>query len=88
MPKPASLDIDLNDTVPMPPTATAPRTTAKTNRKEPEPPKNNTPVNFRWPAAEVKAMKQAALDADMTIQDFLLSCFHSFLQIRGREVKK
>jgi uncharacterized protein (DUF1778 family) len=45
-----------------------------------EPPKNDTPVNFRWPAAEVKAMKKAALEADMTIQDFLLSCFHASTQ--------
>lgn len=79
MPKAADLDIDLNEPPPMPPASTAPRT-VKERRKEQEPPKNDTPVNFRWPAAEVKAMKKAALDADMTIQDFLLSCFHSFLQ--------
>ena len=79
MPKAAELDIDLNAPAHHPPAATAPRT-AKERRKQPEPPKNDTPVNFRWPAAEVKAMKKAALEADMTIQDFLLSCFHAFLQ--------
>jgi hypothetical protein len=81
MPKPAELDIDLNAPAHMPPAATAPRT-VKASRKEPSPqsPKNDTPVNFRWPAAEVKAMKRAALEADMTMQDFLLSCFHAFLQ--------
>jgi hypothetical protein len=79
MPKAASLDIDLNDPAHMPPAATAPRT-VKQQGREVEPPKNDTPVNFRWPAAEVKAMKKAALDEDMTIQDFLLSCFHSFMQ--------
>jgi hypothetical protein len=79
MPKAADLDIDLNVPAHLPPSATAPRT-VKERRQVPPPPKNDTPVNFRWPAAEVKAMKQAALDADMTIQDFLLSCFHSFLQ--------
>ena len=78
MPKAADLDIDLNDPAHMPPSATSPRT-VKERRKEPEPPKNDTPVNFRWPAAEVKAMKKAALEADMTIQDFLLSCYHAFL---------
>ena len=78
MPKAANLDIDLNDPAHLPPASTAPRT-VKEGRKQPEPPKNDTPVNFRWPAAEVKAMKKAALEADMTIQDFLLSCFHSFL---------
>jgi hypothetical protein len=79
MPKAANLDIDLNAPTHTPPAATAPRT-VKERRREAEPPKNDTPVNFRWPAAEVKAMKKAALEADMTIQDFLLSCFHSFLQ--------
>jgi hypothetical protein len=78
MPKAATLDIDLNAPAHVPPAATAPRKSER--RKEPEPPKNDTPVNFRWPAAEVKAMKKAALEADMTIQDFLLSCFHAFLQ--------
>jgi hypothetical protein len=71
MPKAAELDIDLNSPAHLPAAATAPRT-VKERRKEPEPPKNDTPVNFRWPAAEVKAMKKAALDADMTMQDFML----------------
>ena len=79
MPKAAELDIDLNSPAHLPPSATAPRT-IKERRKEPEPTKNDTPVNFRWPAAEVKAMKKAALDADMTMQDFMLACFHAFLQ--------
>lgn len=78
MPKPANLDIDLNAPAHVPPAATAPRA-VKERRKAQEPPKNDTPVNFRWPAAEVKAMKKAALEADMTIQDYLLSCFHAFL---------
>lgn len=58
----------------MPPAATVQRT-VKERRSEPEPPKNDTPVNFRWPAAEVKA----ALENDRTIQAFLLSCFHAFM---------
>jgi hypothetical protein len=77
MAKAAALDIDLNDPAHTPPAATATRI-AKS--REPAPPKNDTPVNFRWPASEVKALKRAALDADMTMQDYLLSCFHAFLQ--------
>lgn len=84
MPKAADLDIDLNDPAHMPPSATSPRK-QKESKKEPEQPKNDTPVNFRWPAAEVKALKRAALDADMTMQDYLLSCFHAFLQKRKQE---
>ncbi len=79
MPKAAELDIDLSAPAQTPPAATAPRT-VKEIRREAEPTKNDTPVNFRWPAAEVKAMKKAALEADMTMQDYLLSCFHAFLQ--------
>lgn len=78
MAKAAELDIDLAAPEHQPTAATSPRKT-KDKGREVEPPKNDTPVNFRWPAAEVKAMKKAALEADMTIQDYLLSCFHSFL---------
>jgi hypothetical protein len=41
------------------------------------PPRNDTPVNFRWPAAEIKALKRAAIEADMTMSEFLLACFHA-----------
>jgi len=79
MAKAAALDIDLSEPVEMPSAATAPRV-VKERPPAPVAPKNDTPVNFRWPAAEVKAMKKAALEADMTIQDFLLSCFHASLE--------
>jgi hypothetical protein len=79
MAKAAVLDMDLEDALHQPPAATAPRRVKEKGREAaaPTPPKNDTPVNFRWPATEVKAMKRAALEADMTMQDFLLSCFHS-----------
>ncbi len=79
MAKAATLDIDLNADMQQPPAATAPRS-PKEQGREPQPPKNDTPVNFKWPAADVKAMKREALEADMTIQDFLLSCFHGYLK--------
>ena len=79
MAKAAALDIDLAAPAHQPAAATSPRKTKEQGR-EAEPPRNDTPVNFRWPAAEVKAMKKAALEADMTIQDFLLSCFHASTQ--------
>jgi hypothetical protein len=78
MPKAAELDIDLSEPAHTPPSATAPRT-VKEGQGEADGPSNDTPVNFRWPKAEVKAMKKAALEADMTIQDFMLACFHAFL---------
>ncbi|WP_263377239.1 hypothetical protein [Granulicella aggregans] len=82
MAKAAALDIDLAAPTHQPPAATSPRT-MKEKGREAEPSKNDTPVNFRWPAAEVKALKRAALEADMTQQDYLLSCFHAFLQAKS-----
>lgn len=83
MAKAANLDIDLTAAMHQPPAATAPRSIREKSIKVP-PPKYGTSVNFRWPAEEVKALKHAATDADMTMQDYLLSCFHAFLQ-NGRK---
>ncbi len=79
MAKAADLDIDLTAAMHQTPAATAPRST-KDKRREAQPLKYGTAVNFRWPAEEVKALKHAATDAEMTMQDYLLSCFHAFLQ--------
>lgn len=35
------------------------------------------PLQIRIPASEAKDIKRAALDADMTVSEFLLSCFHA-----------
>jgi hypothetical protein len=35
------------------------------------------PLQVRWPAADVKAVKRAALEADQTVSDFMLACFHA-----------
>lgn len=86
MAKAATLDIDLDDTTHQPPAATAPRRIKEKGREAapPSPPRNDTSVNFKWPAADVKAMKREALEADMTIQDFLLSCFQGFVENRNK----
>ncbi len=79
MAKAAELDIDLDASEqPNPPAATSPRKPQAPTK--PAAPKSDTPVNFRWPAAEVKNMKRAALEADMTIQDFMLACFHAYMK--------
>jgi uncharacterized protein (DUF1778 family) len=38
------------------------------------------PLQIRIPAAEAKAIKRAALDADQTISDFMLACFHAHMK--------
>ena len=34
------------------------------------------PLQIRIPASEAKSIKRAALDADMSVSEFLLSCYH------------
>ena len=38
------------------------------------------PLQIRIPPAEVKAIKRAALEADQTISDFMLACFHAYMK--------
>ena len=81
MPKASPLEIDLTADTQQPPAATAPRTIKEPQGREVPPAKEATgQVNFRWPVADVKAMKREALEADMTMQDYLLTCFRAYLQ--------
>ncbi len=46
-----------------------------------KPPKvPQVPLQIRIPAADAKAIKRAALDADQTISDFMLACFHASMK--------
>lgn len=39
------------------------------------------PLQVRWPVAEVKAVKLAAIQLDFpTISDFMLTCFHAYME--------
>ena len=38
------------------------------------------PLQIRIPPAELKAIKRAALEADQTISDFMLACFHAYMK--------
>jgi len=59
---------------PLASTSTAPKAEERVEPKM----EKMTPLQVRWPAAEVKAMKRAALDADMTYSEYLLACFHAY----------
>jgi hypothetical protein len=49
--------------------------------RQAKPPKvSQVPLQIRIPAAEAKAIKRAALDADQTISDFMLACFHAHMK--------
>ena len=46
-------------------------------RQAPKPSKANyMPLQVRWPPGEVKAIKRSALDADQSVSEFLLACYH------------
>ncbi len=54
--------------------ASAPAASAK-------PPKAaQVPLQIRIGASEAKAIKRAALEADLTISEFMLSCFHAYMK--------
>jgi hypothetical protein len=40
----------------------------------------HVPLQIRIGAAEAKAIKRAALDADQTISEFMLACFHAYMK--------
>ena len=86
MPKASPLDIDLTADMQQPPAATAPRS-IKGPGREATPPKKDVQVNMKWPAEAAKALKRAALEADMTMQDYLLSCFQAYLENNKKAVQ-
>ena len=52
---------------------------AKAKRDEPK-----VPFQVRWPKADVKAAKLAALNLDFSSEsEFMLACFHAYMQARG-----
>jgi hypothetical protein len=38
------------------------------------------PLQIRIPPKEAKAIKRAALEADQTISDFMLACYHAYMK--------
>jgi hypothetical protein len=79
MPKATSLTPDvLNVATGAPAAATTPR---GPKAKAPPPPKT-TPLQIRLPRQDVKAIKVAAAEAEQTISDFMLACFHAYMQSR------
>lgn len=77
MAKPTSLTPEvLNVPTSPPPAATAPRAP-----KIVRPPTVKImPLQLRLPKEEVKAIKVAAAEAEQTISDFMLACFHARMQ--------
>lgn len=80
MPKPVALTPELVETPQTTPQAAAsPRSTAKPT----SPPKaEQVPLQLRLPREEVRAIKIAAAQQEETISDFMLACFHAYMQSR------
>jgi hypothetical protein len=76
MAKVTALSPDLMTVSATPTTAPAPNRPVKTPALVAKP----APLQIRIPAAEVKAIKRAALEADQTISDFMLACFHAYMK--------
>jgi uncharacterized protein (DUF1778 family) len=43
---------------------------------------NDTPLQIRVPRGEAKAIKVAAAQAEQSISEFLLACFHAYKRPR------
>ena len=46
----------------------------------PQPKPDQVPLQVRLPREEVRAIKVAAAERDMTISDFMLACFHAHMK--------
>jgi hypothetical protein len=67
MPKPSAVTQD------------TPVTRAGVDKKDAPQPKP-MPLQVRWPREDVKAIKVAAAQAEQTVSDFMLACFHAFVE--------
>jgi hypothetical protein len=79
MPKATSLTPDVLNVAIAPPAAA---TTPRGPKAKPPPPPKTTPLQIRLPRQDVKAIKVAAAEAEQTISDFMLACFHAYMQSR------
>lgn len=52
----------------------------KPGKAKAEPKVDQVPLQVRLPREEVRAIKVAAAERDMTISDFMLACFHAHMK--------
>ena len=78
MPKPVSLTPDLVDAPPITPQAATSARSASRPTKTPK--AAPVPLQVRLPRAEVRAIKIAAAEREQTVSDFMLSCFHAYME--------
>jgi len=79
MPKATSLTPDVLNVASVPPAAA---TTPRAPKAKPPLTPKTMPLQIRLPRQDVKAIKVAAAEAEQTISDFMLACFHAYMQSR------
>lgn len=63
-----------------PPTPVLPVRPLTAAISKPHLPANDALVQIRCTTAQAKAIKRAALEADQTISEYMLVCFHTYIQ--------
>ena len=76
MPKPVSLTPDLVEVAQVTPQASTPARATKADAVKAD----QMPLQVRLPRQEVRAIKIAAAEREMTISDFMLACFHAYMR--------
>jgi hypothetical protein len=81
-----ALELNLDTLAAAPPMPRAAQITAPPAIRDmgsPTPGAGRVPLQVRWPMADVKAAKLAAIEMDFpTVSDFMLACFHAYMQSR------
>jgi hypothetical protein len=78
MPKPIALTSALVEVPQIVPQASTPARAAKKAGNAPKP--DQLPLQVRLPRREVRAIKVAAAEREQTVSDFMLACFHAYMQ--------
>jgi hypothetical protein len=79
MPKPVALTPALVEAPQITPLAATPARAAPVKEAS-EPKPDQIPLQVRLPRGEVKAIKIAAAEREQTISDFMLACFHAYME--------
>jgi hypothetical protein len=83
MPKPVSLTPELVEAPQIIPQAATPARGARKPDRAPKSKAGQIPLQLRLPRDEVRAIKVAAAEREQTISDFMLACYHAYMQGGG-----
>jgi len=64
---------------PQPAATPTPQAAVKAKKEAPAEPVDQVPLQLKIPRDEARAIKIAAAERDVTIRDFMLTCFHAYM---------